>query len=386
MINKIELWRRSMKISYIVTVFNLDKYVDECLQSVIKNCQNDCEIIVVDDGSTDETGKICDNYSTTYDFVHVVHQENGGLANARNIGTRLANGEWLCFIDGDDYLLEDLTKTAREYLREDLDIVFFDNVSGKNSGEFVEISPDTLELFKVYAMYASPKYKKEPKFVNVHVTTQWAKFYRKQFLVENNLWSIESVVLAQDILFNLTVYAKNPRMGYIDKKFYHHRILFDSCCHRYRRNYGQISDIFIENLYAILEKSYNNDEEMLNYSYNTIINLLTNNFMLNLCNENNPAEESEREKEFLSIIQKPRYELAINNCNFIFLTEFQQKILNYVRNVNFKVIDDMCRKETKRKMFIGNLQNGNHKWILKIGVTLKAGVRKIKNLGEKANG
>lgn len=88
----------------IVPVYNVEKYLRQCLDSLVYQTFHDFEIIVIDDGSTDLSGTICDEYAAAYDFLTVVHQENQGLSGARNRGLSEARGEWLVFVDSDDWV------------------------------------------------------------------------------------------------------------------------------------------------------------------------------------------------------------------------------------------------------------------------------------------
>lgn len=91
-----------MLLSIIVPVYNTEATLSRCLDSVIPQCNATCELIIVDDGSTDSSGTICDKYGEQNGFIHVVHQQNGGLSDARNKGIDMATGEYLTFIDSDD--------------------------------------------------------------------------------------------------------------------------------------------------------------------------------------------------------------------------------------------------------------------------------------------
>ena len=94
----------STKISFIIPVYNVEKYLNECVNSILAQLTDDCEIILVDDGSPDDSGTICDRYAEKNSKVKVVHQKNGGLAAARNTGLDHAQGEYVAFVDSDDYL------------------------------------------------------------------------------------------------------------------------------------------------------------------------------------------------------------------------------------------------------------------------------------------
>lgn len=106
------------RVSIIVPIFNTEKYLGRCLDSIINQTYDDWELILVDDGSTDESGKICDRYADDFDNISVFHKENGGVSSARNVGLEKALGEYVCFVDGDDWLsshmLEYLVRTIEE--------------------------------------------------------------------------------------------------------------------------------------------------------------------------------------------------------------------------------------------------------------------------------
>lgn len=89
-------------ISIIVPVYNVEKYLEECVESVLSQTFTDYELLLIDDGSTDSSGIICDGYATQDSRIRVFHKSNGGVSSARNLGLDNALGEWVCFIDSDD--------------------------------------------------------------------------------------------------------------------------------------------------------------------------------------------------------------------------------------------------------------------------------------------
>lgn len=110
-------------ISVIIPVYNVEEYLERCVNSVLKQTYNDLEIILVDDGSTDNSGKICDELKNKDDRIIVIHKENQGLSASRNIGIEKATGEYITFVDSDDYILEDMYETLyKNLIRNDADI------------------------------------------------------------------------------------------------------------------------------------------------------------------------------------------------------------------------------------------------------------------------
>ena len=110
-------------ISVIVPVYNVEKYIEKCIDSISKQTYRNLEIILIDDGSTDNSGQICDEYLKMDSRIQVYHKKNGGLSSARNAGLRVARGEWVGFVDSDDYIEPDMYETLLGSMGEDVDIV-----------------------------------------------------------------------------------------------------------------------------------------------------------------------------------------------------------------------------------------------------------------------
>ena len=101
-------------ISVIIPVYNVEKYLRRCIDSVINQTYKNLEIIIVDDGSTDNSSNICDEYTNKDSRVKVVHKENGGLSSARNVGIELAKGDLIAFVDSDDYIELEMYEKLKE--------------------------------------------------------------------------------------------------------------------------------------------------------------------------------------------------------------------------------------------------------------------------------
>ncbi len=115
-----------MKFSIIIPVYNVENYIEECIESVIVQTFTDYEVILVDDGSTDLSGVICDKYAQQYSCFHVIHQKNRGLSAARNCGIEMAVGEYLLFLDSDDYYAHEKCLEIISQKADGCDIVAYD--------------------------------------------------------------------------------------------------------------------------------------------------------------------------------------------------------------------------------------------------------------------
>ena len=114
-----------MKYSVIIPVYNVEKYINRCLKSILSQRYNDLEIILIDNGSTDRSGSICDIYANEDANISVYHIENHGVGSARNFGLSKARGEFIYFVDSDDYLVGNLFAEFEDKLTPDLDLLVF---------------------------------------------------------------------------------------------------------------------------------------------------------------------------------------------------------------------------------------------------------------------
>lgn len=141
-------------ISVIVPIYNVEKYVEPCIGSILNSTYRDIELILVDDGSTDASGAICDRYAAKDQRVRVIHKANGGVSSARNQGLQVATGEYICFVDGDDVIHPDMLETLVCALQEgDYDFSMC-SMKRVNAGEAIDMGTiDTNALTKKVITY-----------------------------------------------------------------------------------------------------------------------------------------------------------------------------------------------------------------------------------------
>ena len=112
-----------MKVSVIVPVYNTERYLSRCLDSILSQGFTDFELLLIDDGSTDGSGEICDSYAEKDSRARVFHKENGGVSSARNLGLKEAKGEWICFVDSDDELLSNGLQVMADGISDEVSMV-----------------------------------------------------------------------------------------------------------------------------------------------------------------------------------------------------------------------------------------------------------------------
>ncbi|MDE6260047.1 MAG: glycosyltransferase [Oscillospiraceae bacterium] len=159
-----------MLFSVVIPVYNIENYIQECIDSVLCQSFSDYEIILINDGSTDGSGKICDEYARKYECIHVIHQENQGQSKARNQGIRISKGDYIIFIDGDDYLCgKDNFRNLAHYIQRKSnspDIVAYHGVSAFSDGSKVIYNKSCMNDFRTDG--AGKGYTAE-EFLTVHL-------------------------------------------------------------------------------------------------------------------------------------------------------------------------------------------------------------------------
>lgn len=116
----------SINFSIIVPIYNTEKYLKQCIESIVNQTYKNFELILVDDGSTDSSGEICDKYNEKYDFIKVIHQKNKGVSSARNVGIDISQNDWICFVDSDDWINPNMLSILRKNIaKEKADLYSF---------------------------------------------------------------------------------------------------------------------------------------------------------------------------------------------------------------------------------------------------------------------
>lgn len=186
-------------ISLIIPVYNVEKYLKKCLDSIINQTFTDFEIILVDDGSKDKSGAICDECATKDNRILVIHKDNGGVSSARNLGITKASGEWILFVDADDVVPQGtLLYYANSIATNDIDMILGsyatydenDNIKKYNTKQF-EKTISMLECLKLF-------YHSDTKLFQGYI---WNRPMKRSIIMDNHLLFNESIYFKEDGLF-----------------------------------------------------------------------------------------------------------------------------------------------------------------------------------------
>lgn len=206
-------------VSIIVPVFNVEKYLRQCLDSILGQTFNQFEVIIVNDGSTDNSGAICQEYEARDNRIVYLEKENEGVSEARNLGLDFATSEYIIFIDSDDWIEPTYVEVLYEKIEEyQADIVFenYTSFNDEDSNFYFHMSNDYYEeIYDNYSVMNLLNDSRESK--NAALIVPWAKIYRKEIL--NDL-HFPLARTGEDALFNLKVFLKSEKIVYIHKGSY----------------------------------------------------------------------------------------------------------------------------------------------------------------------
>lgn len=217
------------KISIIIPVYNGGEYLDRCVHSVLNQTEQDVQLILVDDGSTDGSGAICDAVAQRDDRVTVIHQKNAGVSAARNTGLDAAAGVYIGFVDADDYIEENTFETALAAMG-DCDIVMWDAVTTWDNGTS---EADTIGQLPEDCVLKKEDWKPELLFEMAGAV--WRCLYRRE-VIEGIRFPV-GVKFSEDRVFNLYAMAKARQLCYLKRGLYYRVMQQESAVHRYHADY-----------------------------------------------------------------------------------------------------------------------------------------------------
>ncbi len=253
-------------ISIIVTIFNVDNYLVQCLDSIINQTILPKEIILVDDGSTDRSGVICDQYKNNYSMITVIHQENQGVSAARLSGYKHAKTEYILFIDGDDFVETNLIERCCPYINKNLDVITFGIVRYHNDNYM-----NNNEVNLAEGIYER-EYLEENVFPTMIWDSRthrcgidaalWNKIVRKH-LYEGYLQEVSGMNIhyGEDVALVYLALLKARNMGVIQDCLYYHRQRSAGVLANYVKDEEYIDKLHL--LYSFLKKNMGLNEGML---------------------------------------------------------------------------------------------------------------------------
>lgn len=312
------------EVSIVVPVYKVEKYINKCLDSIKNQTFKDFEVILVDDGSPDECPAICDEYAKNDNRFIVIHKENGGVSAARNTGIESANGEWLYFVDSDDWLeldaLENLVKEAEE---QNVECVITDGTEQYSTGEsnrlhmfsqsfrtedksMIEMIQKTILCHK-FSPYYSPGADNE-------YPAPWTKFFRRELITKNDI-RFDPYVLGQydDGLFSIYLLDKVNSLYYDNRQTYNYRIIRESITRAFNKRAIECLKRNSERMDQFIDETQKNGE-FRQAEYCRRISYFAASLSGYFFSPNNPASQKEVSDELRTTISTYPFDMAFQKA------------------------------------------------------------------------
>lgn len=322
-----------IKVSIIVPMYNVENYIEKCVKSCMNQTLEDIEIILVDDESKDNTLKIAKSIAKTDSRIKVITQKNSGVSVARNNGIINSSGDWIFFLDGDDWLEKDgIEKLFLKAEKENCDIVigkFYTNYPNEekndsffNFDNFNFSYNDRIELMKAclgVSIFCNTK-------SSTNVGVPWAKLYNRNFINSNNLNFVKGLKRMQDMIFNLNAFYNSNKVAYLNENVCHYRINNQSATHKYMKDFSTVALDILNNITLVMEK-YSLKNELISCYNVKATKLVLETIKLELA----PMESSLSRKEKIICLRELINNDAVNGSISIKNNRFlrlKDKVLN----------------------------------------------------------
>lgn len=262
-------------VSIIVPIYNIHKYISSCIDSIINQTYKNIEIILVDDGSTDASGALCDKYAQEYVFIKVIHKENAGLGFARNTGIENAKGDYIAFVDGDDYISRDYVEQFLKKMKsKNLDVCYGGHYQQVGDSFIPIINPlegkyfKNDKILKQFFPYLCGKldYKTQDE---VQMSVCMALYSLKLIKNNNIRFHSERDLISEDLIFNLDFLEKATKIGVSSNCGYYYRYTEGSLTKTYRSDRLEKQTYFTK---YVIDRTkelgiYNECEQRINSTY-----------------------------------------------------------------------------------------------------------------------
>lgn len=328
-------------VSIIVPVYKVEKYLPQCIESLINQTLRNIEIILIDDGSPDHCGAMCDEYASKDERIKVIHKLNGGVSAARNDGLSAASGEWVLFCDSDDWIeTAACEKLYRAGTENNADIVIGDMVEVLNGTckykyvyreEFVLSNKADIDYLIQGNFYCSYCPLSHAKYSTAGIGTIWNKLFRRTLLINNNIY-FDLLVKGywDDAIFVSYCMSNAKKIVYIQQPIYNYRIIATSLTNSYNPNILEINKSILL-VWDEFLKIYDNDGRFSKSYYATIIRLIQLAFKLYFINPSNKLGILKNIHKIKELIIEDPYKMAIKNCEIKKLSKQHRLIIILLR-------------------------------------------------------
>lgn len=251
------------KISMIIPVYNAEQYLKKCVDSVRAQTYGNLEIMLVDDGSTDSSGELCDTYAEKDERIRVVHKENGGLVSAWKAGVKECSGEYVSFLDSDDWIDPEMLSEMSAYLTgNDREMVISDYIIERDGGsqEYVwqKLAPGEYGRKEIEEKIFPCLLGQEERYITI---SRCMKLISKRLISENGNYTDPAIIVGEDTTIMLPVLLDCQRIVAMDHKaYYHYLYVKESMVHKYNEKLTENIRKLIQTTDRILKDKFTGDK------------------------------------------------------------------------------------------------------------------------------
>lgn len=251
------------KISMIIPVYNAEQYLKKCVDSVRAQTYGNLEIMLVDDGSTDSSGELCDTYAEKDERIRVVHKENGGLVSAWKAGVKECSGEYVSFLDSDDWINPEMLSEMSAYLTgNDREMVISDYIIERDGGsqEYVwqKLAPGEYGRKEIEEKIFPCLLGQEERYITI---SRCMKLISKRLISENGNYTDPAIIVGEDTTIMLPVLLDCQRIVAMDHKaYYHYLYVKESMVHKYNEKLTENIRKLIQTTDRILKDKFTGDK------------------------------------------------------------------------------------------------------------------------------
>ena len=252
----------SQVVSIIVPIYKIRKeYLEKCITSLVGQTYKDVEILLVDDGSPDNCGAICDEFALQYESIKVLHQKNQGVSVARNNGLDNITGEYVMFVDADDWIEPDCIEvTLKDCIARDVDMLFFQHVKEGKTTQVYNAKPRSIRKEDVKNIQLNILRGKRSLW-GIDFKPPWGKIVKRSLCEDFGLRFPVGIRKTQDVIYNLYLFEHLRSAYYLDYVGYHYRENSESINHRYNPEMSKVMLDVLECAEKFVLELHPGDEE-----------------------------------------------------------------------------------------------------------------------------